>query len=232
MKKNDYQMKSFDQNYVAKDSTFRFRCTQCGECCRNVKREDKVILSTVDIYRAAKFLDIEVQEVLGKYCDMLPGGESMLPLIILKERLDGSCSFLKKGKCVIHEAKPIACALQPLGRLFMLNDVTGEQEFRYYLKEFSCGAERDEAVKVQEWLDRFHIEEYDECIKLYKRLGSVCSRLMHEAETMEEKQEMFQTAFFLMYAKYDKNEPLQPQIAQNLAFIQSLHPKSSFKNLN
>ena len=162
MKKNDYQMKSFDQNYVAKDSTFQFRCTQCGECCRNVKREDKIILSTVDIYRAARFLDADVQEILSKYCDMLPGGESMLPLVILKERLDGSCSFLKKGKCIIHEAKPIACALQPLGRLLMLNEETGEQEFRYYLKEFSCAAGRDESVKVQDWLDRFHIEEYDE----------------------------------------------------------------------
>ena len=156
----------------------------------------------------------------------------MLFRSILKERLDGSCSFLKKGKCIIHEAKPIACALQPLGRLLMLNEETGEQEFRYYLKEFSCAAGRDESVKVQDWLDRFHIEEYDECIKLYKRLGSVCSKLMHEAKTLSEQQEMFQTAFFLMYAKYDKNEPLGPQLAQNLAFIQSLHPKSSFKKLN
>ena len=51
---------------------------------------------------------------------------------------------------------------------------------------------------------------------------------MHEAETVEQKQEMFQTAYFLMYVKYDRKQPLQPQIEQNLAFIQSMYPDGSF----
>ena len=227
-KKRDYQHRRLDQNFLTKDSSFLFRCTECGECCRNVPKEDKILLSPVDLYRAARCLDIEIQDVLAGYCDMIPGGESMLPLVILKERLDGSCSFLKKGKCAIHEAKPLACALFPLGRVAFLNDVTGEQEFHYYLEEFDCAAQRDTEVRVQDWLDRFDIETYDECVRLYKRLGGVCSRLMHEAETVEQKQEMFQTAFFLMYVKYDRNQPLQPQIEQNLAFIQSVYPDGSF----
>ena len=231
-RKRDYQHRALDQNFVSKDTKFKFRCVQCGECCRNVRAEDKIILSPIDLYRAAKHLDLEIQEILATYCDMVPGGESMLPLVILKERVDGSCSFLKKGKCTIHEAKPIACAMYPLGRVAFLNDVTGEQEFHYYLEEADCAAQKDEEVRVQDWLDAFQIDEYDECVKLYKRLGRVCSRLMHEAETMEAKQEMFQTAFFLMYVKYDRNQPLQPQLEQNLAFIQSLHPDVAFQKMN
>ncbi len=231
-KKKDYQNNKLDQNFISKDSVFRFRCAECGDCCRNVKKEDKIILSPVDIYRAANYLDIEIDEVLSKYCDMLPGDESMLPLVVLKERLDGSCSFLKKGRCTIHQAKPIVCSLYPLGRMLFFNDVTKDQEFRYYLNEFDCAAGRDEEHRVQDWLDRFDIEEYDECVKLYKRLGSVCSRLMHEAKSLQEQQEIFQTAFFLIYVKYDRHQPLQPQIEMNLAFIQSLNPQSSFRSLN
>lgn len=226
--KRDYKKSRLDQNFAAKNTKFRFRCTQCGECCRNIKKEDKVLLSAVDIYRAARYLDVDIQTFIGTYCDLVPGGESMLPLLVMKERLDGSCIFLKKGKCTIYDAKPIPCSMSPLGRMMFLNDVTQEYEFHYYLEEFDCAAAKDTDVTVQEWLDRFGIEKYDECVRLYKRLGSVCSRLMHEAKGLQEQQEMFQTAFFLMYVKYDTGEELLPQLAQNLAFIQSIHPEKSF----
>ena len=140
---------------------------------------------------------------------------------------DGSCTFLRKGKCTIHDAKPIPCSVFPLGRMLFLNDTTQEHDFHYYLEDFDCAAAKDTDVTVQEWLDRFEVEKYDECVKMYG-LGSVCSRLMHEAKTLEEQQEMFQTAFFLMYVKYVTDELLLPQLMQNLAFVQSIHPENSF----
>jgi Fe-S-cluster containining protein len=167
-------------------------------------------------------------DVIERYCDMIPGGESMLPLIVMKDHLDTTCTFLKKGQCTVHEAKPIACALHPLGRIDIFNEETGRNEFHYYLKEFICDASRDESVKVQDWLDMFGIEEYDECVRLYKRMGAVCSKIMHALKTDAERREMFGMAFFMMYAKYDMNEELLPQIAQNLAFIQSINPDIAF----
>ena len=226
--KRDYKKSQLNQNFVAKNTKFRFRCTECGECCRNVEKEDKILLSAVDIYRAAKYLNLEVQTFIGMHCELVPGGESMLPLLVMKQRLDGSCTFLRKGKCTIHDAKPIPCSVFPLGRMLFLNDTTQEHDFHYYLEDFDCAAAKDTDVTVQEWLDLFEVEKYDECVKMYKRLGSVCSRLMHEAKTLEEQQEMFQTAFFLMYVKYVTDEPLLPQLMQNLAFVQSIHPENSF----
>ena len=58
----------------------------------------------------------------------------------------------------------------PLGRIAFLNDVTGEHEFHYYLEEFQCAAEKDTPVRVQEWLDRFDIETYDECYEYISQL--------------------------------------------------------------
>ncbi len=229
MASNKYKKTSLDLDFLSKMSTFKFRCTQCGKCCRNVKPEDKVLLTAVDLYRIAKVLDKEVTEVIGEYCDMVPGGESLLPLLVLKERMDGSCIFLKKGQCSVHEGKPIVCALNPLGRYLMYNDVTDDMDFHYHLKDIECGAARDEEVTVQEWLDRGNIEEYDECVKLYKRLANMCSKLMHVAKTVEDKREMFQTSFFLMYAKISKDIDLYGQLAQNLAFIQSINPELAFE---
>lgn len=217
-----------DQNYLPKEGTFAFRCTECGACCRNVKPEDKVLLSTVDIYRMAKLLEIEVMDFIGTYCDMVPGGESMLPLMIMKDRLDGSCIFLKKGKCSVHDAKPLACAMFPLGRIDIFNEDINEKEFHYYLNEFHCAAEKDQLVTVQEWLDRYHVEEYDQCVRMYKRMGAVCSKIMHELKTDEQRREMFSTTFFMMYAKYDTSQELLPQIMQNLAFMQSINPSIAF----
>ena len=77
-KKRDYQHRRLDQNFLTKDSSFLFRCTECGECCRNVPKEDKILLSPVDLYRAATIRILLIQDVLAGYCDMIPGGESML----------------------------------------------------------------------------------------------------------------------------------------------------------
>ena len=39
---------------------------------------------------------------------------------------------------------------------------------------------------------------------------------------------MFGMTFFMMYAKYDMQQDLLPQIAQNLAFVQSINPDIAF----
>ena len=134
----------------------------------------------------------------------------------------------QEGKCSIHEVKPIACSLHPLGRIDIFNEETDQNEFHYYLNEFDCAATRDEEVKVQDWLDRFGVEEYDDAFRLYKRMGSVCSKIMHALKTDAERREMFGMTFFMMYAKYDMQQDLLQQIAQNLAFVQSINPDIAF----
>ncbi|MCI8283742.1 MAG: YkgJ family cysteine cluster protein [Firmicutes bacterium] len=218
IKNQKYTAKNLDQNFVSKQSAFKFECEGCGDCCRNIAPEDKILLSTVDIYRIANILDMEMSEVIEKYCDMVPGRESMLPLIIMKERLDGSCIFLKKGKCSIHEGKPLVCAMNPLGRILFLNDETQKHEFHYFIKEFTCGRS-DNKITVQEWLDKFDVEKYDECVKMYKELGKICSNIMHSMSTDEERQQMFAQSFYFMYINYEKDKDLYEQLVVNTEFL-------------
>ena len=230
MNRNSH-VRNLDQNFIRKDQEFRFRCTQCGEWCRNKEPKDRILLSTVDLYRAANVLGLDLQDVIARYCEMVPGQESMLPLMVMKQRLDGSCIFLKKGKCTIQESKPLVCAMYPLGRVAFLNDETGEYDFHYYLKDFQkegCHAAEDETWTPEKWLAHFHVEEYDECVRLYKLLGEACSRLMHSYDTDDGKREMFGTAFYMIYVKYDRTQPLREQMEMNLAFVRSLKPSLFF----
>ena len=94
--KNYKNKASLDQNFIPKSGTFKFKCAECGECCRDIAPEDKVLMSTVDIYRIAKHLGMEMTDVIEKYCDMVPGGESMIPLIVMRDHLDTTCTFLKR----------------------------------------------------------------------------------------------------------------------------------------
>ena len=224
-------VKNLDQNYIGKDQEFRFRCTQCGEWCRNRAPRDRILLSTVDLYRAANILEADMQDIIADYCEMVPGKESMIPLMVMKQRLDGSCIFLKKGRCTVHDNKPLICAMYPLGRLLFLNEQTGEYDFHYYLKDFireGCHAAEDETWTPEKWLARFDVERYDECVRLYRQLGEACSRMMHDCKTDDEKREMFGTAFYMIFVKYDRTQPLREQMEMNLAFLRSLKPSLFF----
>lgn len=227
-----HHVKNLNQNFITRDSKFRFRCTECGDCCRNKKLDDMILLTTIDLYRLCRVLDMETTDAVRKYCDMIPGRESMLPLLVMKQHLDGSCIFLKKGRCTVHEGKPLICTMYPLGRISLLNEERGEHEYHYFLKDFKsegCRAADDEEYSVDEWLGKYNIEQYDECSRLYARLGNACSKLMHSLSTDEQRREMFTTSFFMMFLKYDRNEPLQEQLETNLAYIQSLKPELFFE---
>ncbi len=111
------------------------------------------------------------------------------------------------------------CAMNPLGRILLFYRDTKRHEFHYFLKPFNCAASKGDKVTVGEWIDRSGIEAYDECVKVYKRLGGICSALMHEMKTDEEKQDVFTTSFYLMYLNYTRNEPLYEQLIANVNFF-------------
>ena len=57
-------VKNFNQNFIKKDQEFRFRCTKCGDWCRNKAPEDRILMSTVDLYRAANVLNLDIKQII------------------------------------------------------------------------------------------------------------------------------------------------------------------------
>ncbi len=84
-------------------SAFSYTCNQCGRCCR-----DQVItLSPYDVIRIARASGLSTAAAISRYT--LRRGS------LLKFRADGTCVALDGTRCTIHQGRPLACRLYPLG---------------------------------------------------------------------------------------------------------------------
>ena len=138
-------------NNIDLDKRIKFKCSQCGKCCyqRNI---NAVEYNPYDIYRLSKFLGLSIPEFIDKY-GVLDKDEMNFPVIKLRtKQYRGQCLFLKKGKCTVHEVKPLACALFPLGRGFNII----EDKYMYVWQ--GCPRASDDGqITPREWLERFGI---------------------------------------------------------------------------
>ena len=114
-----------------------FLCRLCGDCCRH--RED-IVLSGYDLWRLARRLGLPPKVTARAFCRVYIGAVSGLPVLRLapvKEE-NGNCPFLTGGRCAVHEARPLVCALYPLGQ-----EIGRNGRARYYFQGTDCGgAER------------------------------------------------------------------------------------------
>lgn len=83
-----------------------FECKKCGACC---KWDGVVKLTTEDIGRLSKNLNLEKEAFLSKHTKKCDGHT------VLKDKPDTTeCLFLKNDKCSVWDFKPKQCADYPL----------------------------------------------------------------------------------------------------------------------
>lgn len=93
---------------------FSFACAGCGDCCRS--RRD-LVLSGLDLYRLARWMSLPPRTVAEAFCRRQIGSATCLPVLVLRPSArTGDCPFLEGDGCAIHPARPLACALYPLGQ--------------------------------------------------------------------------------------------------------------------
>ena len=93
---------------------FSFACAGCGDCCRS--RRD-LVLSGLDLYRLARWMRLPLRTVAEAFCRREIGAASCLPVLVLRPSArTGDCPFLEGDGCAVHPARPLACALYPLGQ--------------------------------------------------------------------------------------------------------------------
>jgi Fe-S-cluster containining protein len=84
-------------------------CFQCGECCRKYQLR----LSLIEARRAADELRLAFKDWVERYVERY----WQRPESFLLRWANGACIFLeqaegsKKNRCLIHQAKPLACWL-------------------------------------------------------------------------------------------------------------------------
>lgn len=221
------------KNALKPGETFRFRCRQCGKCCKN--RED-ILLNPYDLHRACSVLGVSHKEFIQKYCEVYVGESSRFPCVLLKPvGPEKACPLLKGNKCSVHKGKPTVCALFPLGRAMRYaapsapassapaspveqeNSRNGAGEMFYFFNGATCGA-RDEEHTVGEWLSEFNLQESEAWfLEWSKELGEIAVTIHELEKRLKPKlmEPIFGAVFTGMYLNYYAGASFMEQFRAN-----------------
>ena len=176
---------------LAAGDRFDFACAGCGDCCR--QRRD-LVLSGYDLYRIARRLSLPPRIVAAAFCKSYLAPESCLPALRLTpDPKTGNCRFFEGSACTIHAARPLACALYPLGQ--SIDTVTAQTE--YYVQTPLCGARAGEARTLQDYLQ-------DSAV-LDPRFSAAVRRMERA-----------------LYYDYELGDDFYPQFCQNIEILMPL----------
>lgn len=219
------------------EDSFQFSCKACGQCCFNREGQNTIMLSPYDIYRLIKFYSKEGQTqeaFVEKHIEIYIGNNSGLPIakIKTKELFDSKtiCSFLKKDvqkntyKCTVHQHKPSACRLFPLGRLASSSAKEKEDAINtfYFLQtDIGCGDNSNiaETHTLDEWIpDRLETEK---ALKLFATFQGKLYRIIDLKAVRESEKlsahslDLFYNAFTgLLYFNWNPDKTFEEQFIQ------------------
>ena len=199
---------------LAPGDAFGFACRGCGDCCRG--RRD-LVLSGVDLYRLARWMRLPPRAVAGAFCKAYPAPGSGLPTLRLTpDPKTGNCRFLEGSGCAVHPARPLACALYPLGQA--IDPQTAAVE--YYVQLPLCAPADQSGRTLRDYLQGAGILARGgddlawavQCTKLAERLQAAAHhRNLAAAQHRCER---------ALYYDYALGEEFYPQFADNM---QTLH---------
>lgn len=202
---------------LAPSDMFPFVCAGCGDCCR--KRRD-LVLSGYDLYRIARRLRLSPRIVAQAFCKSYIAPQSCLPTLRLTpDPLTGNCRFFEGNACVIHEARPLACALYPLGQT--IDPITAQIEYRPQLP--LCGIHAENRT----------LQDYLEDAAILERVGTdarwavVCTQI---SEQLQAVGGISHPHFAIaarrikraLYLEYDLGDDFYPQFQKNMASLMPL----------
>ncbi len=223
---------NIDNLTIGLDDTFRFHCTQCGECC--IHRDD-IMLNPMDVFRMAKELKMKPHDFIVRYCVWYIGYNSRVPIVCLKPVGPSMrCPMLNGNKCAVHNVKPAVCALFPLGRYIKFDadgynkDAVQKGKIQYLLQPIMCG-DASKTHTVREWLGNFDVASEDEFFILWHQNVAQIGGILRELESKIPEHYMHQIwslVFALLYCDYSTKEPFLSQFADNtkkiLQFFQEI----------
>lgn len=199
---------------LSPDDPFSFVCAGCGDCCR--KRRD-LVLSGYDLYRIARRLRLSPRIVAHAFCKSYIAPQSCLPTLRLTpDPQTGNCRFFEGNACVIHEARPLACALYPLGQ--SIDPATARMEYCAQLP--LCGV-RAAGRTLQDYLEDAAIPER---AGIDARWAVVCTQISEQLVAAGgSAHPHFLTAVKrverALYLDYDLGDEFYPQFQQNITAL-------------
>lgn len=165
-----------EANMLTLDDTIDFKCRSCGKCC--IETTD-IILSPVDLYNLSKQLKMPSAEVIRQYGNVIQGGSTGMPLILLKRDKFNRCLLLKDKKCMVHEGKPVACYLYPLGRAVVKDkDDNTKSTMKYFMQKDLCKKHKLKQIKVRDYIGEKYIAQEQAGIDWLNRYGDLSQNII------------------------------------------------------
>ena len=90
---------------LGRETPFSYRCNRCSRCCYG----KRIPLTPYDLIRLADELQITTGELIEKHTD-----EGVF--LKVKQTFGEPCVFLGPEGCTVHQGRPGACRIYPLGR--------------------------------------------------------------------------------------------------------------------
>lgn len=209
-----YEIKNFS---LGPQDKFTFSCKMCGNCCR--RRDSPIVATGFDIFRIAKAQNISLDDCLSKYFDFQLGYDSHAPIVLLKERIDRSCVFLRKGRCTIQSDKPEVCALYPLGRA--VNVV--EKRVIYFRAGDSClGAPEGHTWTLAEYISATGLDKHIPEVIAWSNLAAMVANFTKNLSSKKRNGKLIETCVMYMYRMYDLSKPYAPQADANRAELENI----------
>ncbi len=158
------------ENYtrLTPEDSIQFTCNAGVPCFTRCCRDINIFLTSYDVLRLKRRLNITSEEFVSKYTLALPVNiRHRIPIIVLRmsDNEEKTCPFLGEGGCTVYEDRPWACRMYPLGVASQKTQENPEGEEFYYLIEdkHKCqGHGVGTPVKIADYIADQGVVEYEE----------------------------------------------------------------------
>jgi len=192
--------------------TFRFKCQNCGSCCRHVAKS--VMVESLDLYRLAEFFNMDMAEVAERYTEAVTVAWGAPVLMLKTVQPEDACIFLKDGKCGVYSKRPRACRLYPLSigpndtlKEFLIFNVSGEQHHfqgRWY--------------RAQDWVND-NFQAVDQAyVRMEYRAMRECGHIIRRIPQNREGDVLFQMLRW-RYVQYEMDQSFLTQYVHNMQML-------------
>jgi len=149
------------------DHVFLFECAPGISCFTQCCRDVTIVLTPYDVLRLKNALGITSGEFLDKYTLIIPKGNLLIPMVVLKMREDNkNCQLVTKDGCTVYSDRPWACRMYPLS-------VNEDGTFSTIADPARCmGLSQKVPSRISEWLIGQGVPVYEEMNDLFTQITS------------------------------------------------------------
>lgn len=145
-----------NKDYILnKDSIIVSKCINCNKCCLS---GETIPLNPIDLINIRMKTNIQVREILKKYCSYATITEYSFPVLTLKK--PSACIFEHDDTCELGENKPNYCKTYPIVRT-----TNTEGNFIFYSNDKKCNKQNVKGISSVKKIIENPTEEYNLCIE-------------------------------------------------------------------